>query len=493
MAAFVQRRRAPGGLIEAGLILLSVALAYGVVQTQDMDVPLGLALAVSAGAMVALGLMLCGPTVCLAAVAAAAVLPVLPRVSLGAGVEASAADPFFVALVCWWLVRRETTVAPSRGAPGPVPLTPIVVFLGYVGLTLLYVAAVDPGELDASFISWLRLVQVVTLGALAAYFLRSARDVRVMLGALAAAGAVAIIVALEGGLGGDGGPLGVRGGGVLNPDALGLTAGLLIMMAIFPGVTRNLWIRVPLGAVGLVGMIQSQSVGALLGTIAAVVLGLAFAAPPRRSVAGTRALQAAICLVLALVVGYGLASVIRPENVPTSEEFGGSSSYHRAVVGVAGLEIASRHPVIGVGWQRSRLPHVLGAPEIGTELRRRFEGTPEHFFPDVNPTSVHNTYIQLLADLGVIGLGLFVYMLIAIARRTSSLLRRARGTEEWQLLWFLAWAIVLVFIWLNDNPLYGGQTESVVAVLLLGALAGLGKTVLARLGEGVERPRRDPA
>ena len=415
------------------------------------------------------------------------------RVSFGGGVEASAADPFFGALVCWWLVRRDTESVSSRGTPSPLPILPIAVFLGYAGLTLLYVIAVDPSEFDASLVSWLRLIQAFALGALAAYFLRSARDVRLMLGALAAAGVVAILVALVGGFGGSGGPLGDRGGGILNPDALGLTAGVLIMMAIFPGVIRHLWIRVPLGAVACIGMIQSQSVGALLGTIAAVVLGLAFAAPPRRSTAGTRAVQAAICLVLALVVGYGLVSVVRPENVPTSEEFGGSSSYHRAVVGVAGLEIASRHPVIGVGWQRSRLPHVLGAPEIGTELRQRFRGTPEHFFPDVNPSSVHNTYIQVLADLGVIGFALFVWMLFSLARSTSSLLRRARGTPEWQLLWFLGWATVLVFIWLNDNPLYGGQTESVLAVLLLGAIAGLGKSVLARLGEGVERPRPDSA
>jgi len=41
-------------------------------------------------------------------------------------------------------------------------------------------------------------------------------------------------------------------------------------------------------------------------------------------------------------------------------------------------------------------------------------------------------------------------------------------------LWFMAWGLVLVAVWLNDNPLYGGQPEPVIPALLVGAIAALG-------------------
>jgi hypothetical protein len=46
--------------------------------------------------------------------------------------------------------------------------------------------------------------------------------------------------------------------------------------------------------------------------------------------------------------------------------------------------------------------------EIARELRTRFPGARHDFFPDVTPASVHNTYVQMLADLGLIGFVLFI-------------------------------------------------------------------------------------
>jgi hypothetical protein len=37
---------------------------------------------------------------------------------------------------------------------------------------------------------------------------------------------------------------------------------------------------------------------------------------------------------------------------------------------------------------------------------------------------------------------------------------------------YIACALLLVAVWLNDNALYGGQIETVVCAVLVGAIAG---------------------
>ena len=85
---------------------------------------------------------------------------------------------------------------------------------------------------------------------------------------------------------------------------------------------------------------QSESVGSLVATSVALVLGLAFmVAPPRRIVAA-RALRVAMALGVGVVLAYGLASVIRPE----SQNFRDSSAGQRTVLAAAGLEMPSATP-----------------------------------------------------------------------------------------------------------------------------------------------------
>jgi O-antigen ligase len=226
--------------------------------------------------------------------------------------------------------------------------------------------------------------------------------------------------------------------------------------------------------VGALGLAQSQSVGSLVGTSVALVLGLAFMVAPSSRIVSATAVRAGVALALAIGVAYGLATVIRPANVPTSSSFGESSARQRSVLAVAGLELAERHPVIGVGWRRSEVPEVIGDPELNTELRARFNTTKSEFFPDVSPSSVHNAYVQVVADLGLVGLGLFLFMLVSLGRGVKRVLERvSRASPSWPALWFMAWALVLILVWWNDNPLYGGQVETAAPALFLGAIAGL--------------------
>jgi O-antigen ligase len=491
------KRRWTGVLVQACLLAASLAVGRAVFETQAIDASaseIGLtAVAIAASLAVMLG----GPVPCLAAIAALTVLRVLPEVSLGGGVDLFAPDAFYGALVCWWLIRVGGLRARSgdAGARGALNGGPVLVFLAYAGLTLLYVAAVDPGRLSVSFVSWLRLVETASIGWFAVTFLRARRDVTIVLTAIALAAAITVVLALAGAAGEtDATPLGPRGGGVVNANILGLVSGLLVLMGAFGALGPSLFHRVPLALWGAVGLLQSRSVGSLVATSVALALGLTFMVAPPRRVVAVRALRAAMALGVGLVLAYGLASVIRPENLPTSQNFRDSSAGQRTVLAAAGLEIAERHPVIGVGWRRSEEPEVIGDAELNAELRARFPDTRSDYFPDVSPASVHNAYIQVAADLGLIGVGLFLYMLASLGRGINNVLKRVpRAAPERAQLWFMAWGLVLVLIWKNDNPIYGGQPETVIPVLFVGAIGGLAATLArqARSSRGAAQAAAD--
>jgi O-antigen ligase len=352
-----------------------------------------------------------------------------------------------------------------------------LLFVGFAGLTLLYVAAVDPGVMERSAVSWLRFVQTVSIGFLAAFLVRSPRDAKVLLTAVAIAGIIVVGTALIGGVGSESEEtLGVRGGGTVGPNSLGLTSGLLLLMAVLGGLGPQLLYRIPLFLVGAVGLVQSQSVGGIVGTCVAVTLGVVLLHSNRTSGSGLRALRAVAAVVVAIALAYGFASAVRPENLPHTEGFQTSSTWHRTVVGAAGVELALRNPVIGVGWRRSSEAHVIGDPDLTRDLRMRFSGTRDEFFPDVEPTSVHNAYVQVAAETGLIGLVLLGLLLFSLGRDITRLLQRVpRDGLLWRQLWYLTWALVLVLVWLNDNPIFGGQVETVVLVAVVGAIAGLGR------------------
>jgi O-antigen ligase len=186
-----------------------------------------------------------------------------------------------------------------------------------------------------------------------------------------------------------------------------------------------------------------------------------------------------VALAVVGVLVFGLVQFLRPSSNPTHPGFGESSASQRIVIGAAGLEVFERNPVIGVGWGRSDSPAVIGDAEISSELRARFQRARSDFFPDVNPSSVHNTYVQILADLGAVGFALFAAALASIGIGVARVLRRAREGQFWLQARWASLGLVLVLLWLNDNPLYGGQVETTLLALLVGVVAAIGRRITA--------------
>jgi hypothetical protein len=241
-------------------------------------------------------------------------------------------------------------------------------------------------------------------------------------------------------------------------------------------------VRIAMIVIGVAGLLLGKSVGSSVAVAIALAVGTAL-----NSGTGVtqRLARGALAALLAGTVAFGIVHATRPEQIPGSPEFSYSSTYSRIVVGAAGLEIFERNPVFGVGWRGSNSPDVIGDPEINLEVRRQLPDANPIFYADVTPTSVHNTYIQILADLGLIGFGLFVGLIITLGVRTRALLRRlGRGHELWPAALVSALGLLLAVVWYNDNPLYGGQPETVLPALFVGILIAIAQLTVPR-GEPV--------
>jgi O-antigen ligase len=458
-----------------GLVLLSVALGRDVAALGGREPRLGTVLLAVAAASACAVLVAIGPVLCLAAIGGLAAAGWLPVIAQFGGVDLTLADIFYVGAVVGWastLLKESASAASPSRAPSLVPQLPAILFLAFAGLTLWHVQAVAPGELGDSLISWLRVVQTASLAWLAAAVIETKRDLTVVLGSIAAGGSVAVLLALEQAITGGGNPLVDRYGATLSANLLGLVSGLLLVFAAC-GTPSSRWShRVTLGLTGLLGLALAKSVGAFIATGLALAVGAALAG---RRTPLDRAAGLLVTLAIAGLLVFGLVQFLRPSATPTDPGFGESSTSQRIILGAAGLEVFERNPVIGAGWQRSSSPTVIGDPEIASELRSRFPAAKHDFFPDVTPASVHNTYLGVLADLGLIGFALFAAAIVSIGLGAHRVLERVRGSELRAPALSSALGLVVILLWLNDNPIHGGQLDTVVLAMLAGVLAAVGK------------------
>ena len=217
---------------------------------------------------------------------------------------------------------------------------------------------------------------------------------------------------------------------------------------------------------------------------------LAFAPPPRRAAHSQRSgLLRPLQLVVVLSIVIAVVMGVRSSNLPGQQGFSSGSTMNRIILGAGGVEVFAHHPVFGVGFARSFLPTVLADPSITAQLHRWFPTSNAVLFPDVQAClaqhlltsagpsssckvgSTHNAYIQVAAEEGIIGLLTLVVVAVGVRRR----IRRLRAqTTDLAILATLRWAtlvLVVVLIWWNDNPLYGGQPETLLAALAFGTLA----------------------
>lgn len=390
----------------------------------------------------------------------------------------------FAVLALWAVVSR------SRGRPAPhrsVGQQQLGVLLLVLGASLVPVLLRSTDSFVSGTVSWARFAQTMALVWLVPYAIRTTRDRDLLVDAISLVGTLSVGHALLEFVRHYGFNPAYRLDGVLGPNATGLVAGLLIVFALLDTRQRRLARRV-MGTVGVAGLILSQSVGAIVAV--GLTLGIYGLRAVRRDSRREALIRPARALLLVGLV-LALVSVVKPVNLPTSRYFERSSTAHRTILGLAGLEIFVRNPVLGVGWQRSSLPEVIGDPTISNELRERFTDANEVFFPDVTASSVHNAYIQILAEAGLPGLLALGFLMVTVVRR----LRRiaANPGPDAARVRALMVAFVVVVLWWNDNALFGAQPETVLAAMLLGMVASVPSVVTPGDEDGGQGPETVPA
>lgn len=238
------------------------------------------------------------------------------------------------------------------------------------------------------------------------------------------------------------------------------------------------------GVAGGLGLVLSGTISGAAGLVvaAAAVAVLAH----RRFRPGARRLAALGGTVVVVVVASVL---LRGGDVEQFLRFAGAAEAeqtttedvqtysHRTVLAYIGLRIWADNPAAGLGWQASGEP--WGFLPYVDDARRRFPDVAEEAFPadrDDRLYGVQNAYVQALADLGVVGLALFVGTLAAavvLAARSA-----LRAAEPWAVVGLAAMATLLVVagVWAAQGLVSGQPIDAVTWIAAgLAAVAAAGR------------------
>jgi O-antigen ligase len=459
----------------AMLVSASVAIGAGVaLGGSDLSHQLKYIL-IAAGGLVAVRIIAAGPLACMMAVAFVSAAGLHQQLAHLGRVSIVPSDIFYVGallMLALKAIARLESGAPSIRLPrARLGQGAAIAFVIYAGLSIWHVKIAQPAVAGQAMISWIRLVQTVSLAWLVVAVVKNPRDVRLILAAVAAGGVFGAGSMVVDSLSDFGSITSARFGGLVGVNAGGLIGGVLVTIGAFGGLGPRKGYRIGLVIAGVIALLICKSVAGMTGTGLVLAVGLGM----RRPVEPVRRIGTLIvALTLIGVIVLGMVHILRPSNAPGSSNFGSSSTLQRAMLGTAGLEIYKQNPVIGAGWRRSQQPEVIGSRDVALAVRKAFPNVKEEFYPDVTPLTVHNTYIQILADLGTVGMLFFLAMLLAIGVATRRLLKRLRlGSPLWDMAWCSALGLLLALVWLNDNPLYGGQIETILIATLVGCLAAI--------------------
>lgn len=405
-----------------------------------------------------------GPKWSLAAIIVSVVFG-LSNTSISAGgLDLRVTDFFYVLLAVWVFVLRA-----RDGQRGYLVGRPVLgVWLLLAGFSLYPLFVQGTGTQEA-VVSWLRLVATFSLVWLVPYAVRTVRDMEFTLGALALAttvqvGASSVVNIAQGKLDG-------RLSGANGPNSTGMLAVLVIVLALHGPVPRHRSLRWTMLIVGTIGLLMTRS----LASTAAAVIVLGFYGIRGVYRAGDRSKSGLLVpsrILIMLAVGLVVATALRPSNLPGAEGFGDSTTIHRLILADAGLRLFAQNPLVGIGWHNT--PFEIGKPELNAALREDWgEDVNQNFFPSgARGASPHNAYVQILAESGVVGFLAFLAAALSIGFGVLRVLRTVKQQRTLYLCMRVTLVmIVVIMLWLNDNPLFGAQPETVFLALFLGLFA----------------------
>jgi hypothetical protein len=235
---------------------------------------------------------------------------------------------------------------------------------------------------------------------------------------------------------------------VVHPDVNAAGSYFALMLCAAPGVTRRHWVLLAIGPLLALGLWVSGSRAALLACVIAAIV----VAVRESGVRMHRGLAIAGAVAVAVVLAAGVAWYPegRNENLKAASAF-------RLQIAQAAMYAVADAPLFGIGGGRfydESMRYVAAS---------RHSETPLHVGGNEN---AHNYFLQTAAELGVVGLSLFLIVLASAMGRTRhpTVDRRVRGAVVAGLLVYLATCLV-------GHPLLVAGT-AYPFWLLLGVAAG---------------------
>ena len=355
----------------------------------------------------------------------------------------------------WWIIFR--------------PLAP---FFIYTGLSIGLVRVYAPDVVWASVASYARLMVTILTGWLIYMSIEKESDLKFIVKSIVAFAAISIIFGIWQAFSGPLERIWIdRYGGFLGINNFGLISGLLIVWSVIGFIYKiTPLFSIILMLIGLFGLLLSKSA---TSTSAAVITILFLGTVVVRT-KFSKNMQIVI-LTSALIAGIGFLIgalwMIRRSDLIGLLTLSGGSWVQRLILAYAALQIFFSHP-LGVGWQASKTKAILGDPNLNKTLMEAFPKVHrEYFFLD-QQLSLHNMYLQILAELGIVGFLSFIYGITRIVKMSINLINKISAKPRLKA-YAMSCAISLIYllIWWNSRVLFGGHIESILAVSFLSIIA----------------------
>ena len=204
---------------------------------------------------------------------------------------------------------------------------------------------------------------------------------------------------------------------------------------------------------GVVGFVIGGATAGIIGLVPAVVLATAVAW--RRGLVGRRTLLAGTTVTAVAAIGVvGLRAGdfgqffrflgVRSTQASTSKNI--QTYSQRTVLAYIGARIWLHHPLVGVGWNGSGDPAAF-EPELPAAHARFPNVAPVAFPSAAHRYGVQMLYVQVLADLGVVGFVLLVLLALAAVATAGRAALRAPPGRAFAATLALAWLLLLAGFW----------------------------------------------
>jgi O-antigen ligase len=337
----------------------------------------------------------------------------------GVGATVSVAKGAGAVLIASWAYRglAQRGAASRESVPQGFALLSLAL-IGWMCLSSTW--AEDP---HVALSSTLRLAQGPLLVLYMASAIKTLRGFRAILTAYIVGATLSAVVGMAGVTQADSSALAVSGrlsGGISDPNFLAAVLIPALMISLFAAHTVRLGlVRIGLAfacLACLVAILLTESRGGIVGLAAATIVAIAYAGPIRRKI------------VMSVLATAALATVYftfaPPQSLHRLTSFTAGGGGGRSDLWAVAAKAFTANPVFGLGAGN----YTIQEPRYLLDIHQRL-ARADLILAHVE---VHNTYLQLAAELGIVGIAIFVFTIFSplIACRTAVSLSEAAG--DWR-------------------------------------------------------------